>query len=57
MRKAESSQRENDMLALFCDDIYHPHFVYAGSKYPQYLAKLGVMIRLPVIDWQTEDNI
>ena len=25
------------------------------SKYPQYLEKLGVMIRLPIVDWQTED--
>ena len=25
------------------------------SKYPKYLEKLGVMIRLPIVDWQTED--
>ena len=25
------------------------------SKYPQYLEKLGVMIRLPIVDWSTDD--
>ena len=54
MRKAESSQREKRYAGTVCDDIYPPH-LFMPSKYPQYLAKLGVMIRLPIVDWQTED--
>ena len=54
MRKAESSQREKRYAGTVCDDIYPPH-LFMPSKYPQYLEKLGVMIRLPIVDWQTED--
>ena len=54
MRKAESSQREKRYAGTVCDDIYPPH-LFMPSKYPQYLEKLGVMIRLPVVDWSTED--
>ena len=54
MRKAESSQREKRYAGTVCDEIYPPH-LFMPSKYPQYLAKLGVMIRLPIVDWQTED--
>ena len=54
MRKAESSQREKRYAGTICDDIYPPH-LFMPSKFPKLLEKLGVMIRLPVIDWQTED--
>jgi len=54
MRKAESSQREKRYAGTICDEIYPPH-LFMPSKYPQYLEKLGVMIRLPIVDWQTED--
>jgi 3'-phosphoadenosine 5'-phosphosulfate sulfotransferase (PAPS reductase)/FAD synthetase len=54
MRKAESSQREKRYAGTICDDIYPPH-LFMPSKYPQYLEKLGVMIRLPIVDWQAED--
>ena len=54
MRKAESSQREKRYAGIICDDVMPPH-LFMPSKYPQYLEKLGVMIRLPIVDWSTDD--
>ena len=54
MRTGESSQREKRYAGIVCDEVMPPH-CFMPSKYPQYLAKLGIMIRLPVVDWSTED--
>ena len=54
MRTGESSQREKRYAGIICDDVMPPH-LFMPSKYPQYLEKLGVMIRLPIVDWSTDD--
>jgi 3'-phosphoadenosine 5'-phosphosulfate sulfotransferase (PAPS reductase)/FAD synthetase len=36
------------------DDLYPPHEVLP-KKYPKYLEKMGVMFRLPIIDWRTDE--
>ena len=53
MRKAESSPARKRYAGTICDEIYPPH-LFMPSKYPVF-KKLGVMIRLPIVDWQTED--
>jgi len=50
MRTQESSEREKRYAGKICDALYAPHEVMP-SKYPKYLAKMGVMFRLVVLDW------
>lgn len=50
MRTAESTQRAKRYGGKVCDELYAPHEVIPG-KYPKYLAKMGVMFRLCVLDW------
>ena len=40
-------------LALFAM-IFTPH-LFMPSKYPRVFRKIRRMIRLPIVDWQTED--
>ena len=54
MRRAESAQRDKRYTGTVCDEVYPPH-LFMPSKYPMYLDKLGVSIRLPIVDWSTED--
>jgi 3'-phosphoadenosine 5'-phosphosulfate sulfotransferase (PAPS reductase)/FAD synthetase len=54
MRSDESSEREKRYAGKVCDEVYAPHEVM--TKYPQYLAKVGVFFRLAVLHW-TEDEI
>lgn len=49
MRTGESSERAARYEYKDPDDLYPPHEVLA--KYPKFLAALGVMFRLPIIDW------
>lgn len=53
MRSDESTQRRARYAGRIADDLYAPHDFMA--KCPKYLAKLGVMIRLPIIDWSARD--
>lgn len=53
MRSDESTERNKRYAGKVCDEVYPPHEVLA--KYPQYLAKLGVMFRLAVLDWTEAD--
>jgi 3'-phosphoadenosine 5'-phosphosulfate sulfotransferase (PAPS reductase)/FAD synthetase len=53
MRSDESSERRTRYAGKVCDELYPPHEVLA--KYPQYLAKAGVMFRLAILDWSTPD--
>lgn len=54
MRTGESSQRAKRYAGKVCDELYAPHEVIP-SKYPKYLAKMGVMFRLCVLHWTTDD--
>ena len=53
VRKQESSARAKRYLGKIGDELYAPHDYM--KKFPKYLAKAGVMFRLPVIDWTTID--
>lgn len=54
MRSEESGDRERRYSGKVCDELYEPHEVMPG-KYPKYLAKMGVMFRLAVLHWTTDD--
>ncbi len=54
MRSKESSERAKRYSGKVCDELYAPHEVMP-SKYPQYLAKMGVMFRLCILDWTDAD--
>ena len=50
MRTAESNERAKRYAGKVCVELYAPHEVIP-SKYPKYLAKMGVMFRLCILDW------
>lgn len=54
MRTAESHQRAERYAGVICDEVMPPH-LFMPSKYPAYFEKMGVMIRLPIIDWSKDD--
>jgi 3'-phosphoadenosine 5'-phosphosulfate sulfotransferase (PAPS reductase)/FAD synthetase len=54
MRSGESDARAKRYAGKVCDEVYPPHEVMP-SKYPQYLAKLGVSFRLAVLNWSKLD--
>lgn len=54
LRSAESQQREKRYGNKINDELYAPHEIMP-SKYPKYLEKLGVMMRLPIIDWMEKE--
>lgn len=49
MRWAESDNRAKRYAGMIGEDVYPPH-EFMPSKYPKYLAKMGVMIRLPIVE-------
>ena len=53
MRLAESHERRERYAGKVGDELYAPHEVM--RKYPKYLAKLGVMFRLAVLQWTAKD--
>lgn len=53
MRTGESNERAERYAGKVSADLYAPHEVM--SKYPKYLAKMGVMFRLAVVDWSELD--
>lgn len=53
MRTEESPDREKRYDGKLCNEVYPPHEVLA--KYPKYLAKLGVMFRLCILDWTEQE--
>lgn len=53
MRSDESNERKTRYAGKVQDELYPPHEVM--KKYPKYLAKQGVVFRLPVLDWGTQD--
>ena len=50
MRSDESAERAARYRNRVADELYLPHDFMAG-KYPKYLGKMDVMVRLPIIDW------
>lgn len=56
MRIQESRERAVRYDGKVPGDLYAPHEVMP-SKYPQYLAKLGVQFRLCVLDWSEKEVI
>lgn len=50
MRSEESAERQKRYANKENADLYAPHEVMPG-KYPKYLADMGVMFRLPILDW------
>lgn len=53
MREGESNDRKKRYAGKVNDELYSPHEVL--EKYPQYLAKLGVLFRLAVLDWSATE--
>jgi 3'-phosphoadenosine 5'-phosphosulfate sulfotransferase (PAPS reductase)/FAD synthetase len=56
MRSGESPQRETRYSGKVSDELYAPHEVMP-SAYPKYLAKMGVMFRLAILEWSKVDVI
>ena len=54
MRSGESHERSKRYEGKTNEELYAPHEVMP-SKYPKYLAKLGVMFRLPILDWSYKE--
>lgn len=54
MRWDESHQRAERYASVVCDEVVPPH-LFMPSKFPKYLEKLGVLVRLPIVDWSTSD--
>jgi len=52
MRSSESSEREKRYSNILDTDLYDPSIVM--SKYPKYLGKKGVMFRLPILSWSSD---
>ena len=50
MRTEESTERSIRYKGRVADELMAPHEFMAG-KYPKYLAKMGVLVRLPIINW------
>lgn len=50
MRTEESAERAIRYRERVADELYAPHEFMPG-KYPKYLAAMGVMVRLPILDW------
>ncbi len=54
MRWDESTERRKRYADKLNNELYPPHEVMR-NKYPKYLAKMGVMFRLPILDWTTAE--
>ena len=53
MRSDESKERAKRYQGKLSEDVYLPHEVL--KDFPQYLGKMGVMFRLPVIEWTANE--
>lgn len=54
MRLGESWQRSERYKNHNEDDLYPPHEIMV-NKYPKYLFKMGVTMKLPILKWEEED--
>lgn len=53
MRSGESHERRKRYKEIVNNDLYPPHEVL--RKFPKELEKLGVLFRLPIIDWSDSE--
>lgn len=53
VRSGESAQRGARYAGKVSDEVYAPHEVMP-SVFPQRLGKMGIRMRLPIIDWSVE---
>lgn len=53
MRSGESKERAKRYAGKVGDEVYPPHQVL--TAYPKGLADMGVMFRLPILDWTEQD--
>ena len=51
VRSGESSDRKKRYEHIISSELHSPHELYP-SDFPKYLANLGVMFRLPILDWE-----
>lgn len=56
MRTGESTQRARKYKDCNDFDLYPAHDLFPG-KYPKHLETMGVMFRLPVVDWTTSEIV
>lgn len=54
IRSDESPARAKRYKGKTSDDLYMLH-EFMPSAYPQYLGKMGVRARLPIVDWATDE--
>lgn len=54
MRHDESDARAKRYAYKDPDELYPPHEILP-KKYPKYLAQMGVMFRLPIVDWTDKE--
>jgi len=54
MRTGESNERATRYEDKIGNDLHAPHEVMP-SKYPKYLAKMGIMFRLPILEWSSSE--
>jgi len=54
MRSDESSQRRKRYADKTCDMTFYPHELMP-NKYPKKLGSRGVMFKLPILDWSSEE--
>ena len=54
VRQKESADRAKRYRNKIADELYAPN-EYMPQRYPKYLAEKGVMVRLPIVDWTTEE--
>ncbi len=54
MRLEEGTERRKRYADKLDTELYPPHEVLP-RKYPKYLAKMGVMFRLPILEWSTSE--
>lgn len=55
MRSAESTKRKNRFKDKLPEEVYPPHEI--NESYPKRLHKNGVVFRLPILDWSTQEVI
>lgn len=53
MRLNESHERKKRYDGKIDSELYPPHEIM--RKFPKYLAKLGVMFRLPILEWSSDE--
>lgn len=54
MRLGESAERSKRYKDAIDQDLYAPHEIMP-TMYPKYLAKQGVLFRLPILNWSSSD--